>query len=157
MNVHNRSTLPALAGAAALLLLLGTACSDDRTPVAASGQAGAGEAISGEAASTDPQGLSITFRTLDSPIAGDNKVEAVVKNADGTPVTDATVSVTFRMPAMPTMNMPEMHSTTPLVHEADGRYVGTGQLEMTGSWNVTVSVARNGAPIGSQRFSLLAK
>jgi hypothetical protein len=55
----------------------------------------------------------------------------VVKQ-DGKPVTDAAVAVTFRMPAMPSMNMPEMHSTTPLAHEGEGRYTGTGQLEMTG-------------------------
>jgi hypothetical protein len=61
------------------------------------------------------------------------------------------------MPAMPAMNMPEMHSTTALVHQGDGRYVGTGQLEMAGSWNVTVSVARNGTQLGNARFSLLAK
>jgi len=55
------------------------------------------------------------------------------------------------------MNMPEMHSTTPLTHEKDGRYVGTGQLEMAGTWNVTVTVARGGTQVGSSRFSLQAK
>lgn len=146
MNIRHAFTLPAIGGIAALLLL-GTACSDDRAPTTAAGQA----------ASTEGQGLSITFRTLDSPVAGDNKVEAIVKQADGTPVTDANVSVTFRMPAMPTMNMPEMHTTTPLVHEASGRYVGTGQLQMAGSWNVTVNVMRNGAQAGSARFTVQAK
>jgi len=146
MNIRSRSALPAIAGIAALLLL-GTACSDDRPPVAGSSPS----------ASADKQALSITFRTLESPTAGDNKVEAVVKQADGTPITDATVAVTFRMPAMPTMNMPEMHSTAPLVHEGEGRYVGTGQLDMAGSWNVTVAVSRAGTQLGSARFTVLAK
>ena len=120
--------------------LLGTAC---------------GQAPSSTAADAG-NGITISFKTIDEPAKGENKIEAVVKQ-DGKPVTDATVAVTFRMPAMPTMNMPEMHSTTPLTHEGEGRYVGTGQLEMAGSWNVTVTVARNGAQVASSRFSLQAK
>jgi len=131
--------------AIACTVLVGAACSDDR---------GASSAV--PAATANGQGLDIAFRTLASPTSGDNKVEAVVKQA-GEPVTDADVSVTFRMPAMPSMNMPEMHSTTALAHEGEGRYVGTGQLEMNGSWNVTVTVSRSGAQVGSQRFSLIAK
>jgi hypothetical protein len=123
----------------AAVTLLGTAC----------GQAPSSAADAGN-------GLTISFKTIDEPAQGANKLEAVVKE-NGKPVTDATVAVTFRMPAMPNMNMPEMHSTTPLTHDKDGRYVGTGQLEMSGTWNVTVTVARNGTQIGSSRFSVLAK
>jgi nitrogen fixation protein FixH len=124
----------------ACVTLLGTACG--RAPSGAAADAG--------------NGLTITFRTLDEPAKGANEIEAVVKQ-NGQPVTDATVAVAFRMPAMPNMNMPEMHSTVPLTHERDGRYVGTGQLEMAGSWNVTVAVSRNGAEVGSARFSVQAK
>jgi nitrogen fixation protein FixH len=124
----------------AAVTLFGTAC----------GQAPSSTAVDAG------NGMTISFKTIDAPAQGANKLEAVVKQ-DGKPVTDATVVVTFRMPAMPNMNMPEMHSTTPLTHEKDGRYVGTGQLEMAGTWNVTVTVARGGAQIGSSRFSVLAK
>jgi hypothetical protein len=72
-------------------------------------------------------------------------------------VVDASVSATFSMPAMPAMNMPEMHTTTALEHQGGGRYVGTGQLSMTGTWNVTVTVSRDGARVGSARFTLMAK
>jgi len=115
-----------------------------------------GQAPSSTAVADAGSGLTISFKTIDEPAKGANKLEAVVKQ-DGKPVTDATVAVTFRMPAMPNMNMPEMHSTTPLTHEKDGRYVGTGQLEMAGTWNVTVTVARGGTQVGSSRFSLQAK
>jgi len=144
MSHHLRSSIAAIIAIAATLLV-GTACSDDR-----------GTSSTAPAATANAQGIDIAFRTLASPTSGDNKVEAVLKQA-GKPVTDADVSVTFRMPAMPSMNMPEMHSTTSLAHEGAGRYVGTGQLEMAGSWNVTVTVSRNGAQVGSQRFSLIAK
>jgi hypothetical protein len=136
----NRATSPLKALALlAAVTLFGTAC----------GQAPSSTADAGN-------GMTISFKTLDEPTKGANKLEAVVKQ-DGKPVTDATVAVTFRMPAMPNMNMPEMHSTTPLTHESDGRYVGTGQLEMAGTWNVTVTVARNGTQVASSRFSVLAK
>jgi nitrogen fixation protein FixH len=126
----------------ATTLLVGTACSDDTPAAKQSGASG---------------GLAISFRTLDAATQGDNKVEVVVKQPDGKPVTDATVAVTFRMPAMPSMNMPEMHNTVSLTPEGDGRYVGTGQLEMTGSWQVAVTVSREGAQLGTQRFTLQAK
>jgi nitrogen fixation protein FixH len=145
MSRHPRSSIIAII-AIASTLFIGSACSDDRSASSAA-----------PAATANAQGLNIAFRTLASPTSGDNKVEAVVKQADGEPVTDVAVSVTFRMPAMPSMNMPEMHTTTSLAHVGDGHYVGTGQLEMAGSWNVTVTVSRNGAQIGSQRFSLIAK
>jgi nitrogen fixation protein FixH len=134
-----RSSVQALALLAAVTLF-GTAC---------------GQAPSSTAADAG-NGMTISFRTIDEPAKGANKIEAVVKK-DGKPVTDATVAVTFRMPAMPNMNMPAMQSTAPLTHESDGRYVGTGQLEMAGTWNVTVTVARDGAQVGSSRFSLQAK
>ena len=145
MNVR-LSLGTAVVTAVAAMLLLDTACSDDR---ATSGSA--------PVATANGQPLAITFRTLSSPVTGDNKVEATVKTADGKPVTDANVSATFRMPPMPTMNMPEMHSTTALTHQGDGRYIGTGQLEMAGSWNVTVNVSRDGKQLASSRFTLQAK
>lgn len=139
MNPRIRSTSMAILALAAAALL-GAACSKDAsTPAVDAGN-----------------GLTISFRTLADPTQGDNKVEAIV-NQNGRPVTDAAVSVTFRMPAMPTMNMPEMRSTTPLTHEGDGRYVGTGQLEMTGTWNVSVTVVRGGTQMGSSRFTVVAK
>lgn len=131
----------------AATLLFGSACSGDPPPSPA-GTLGAGGA---------GQAFAITFRTLAAATQGDNKIEVVVKQPDGKPVTDATVAVTFRMPAMPSMNMPEMHSTVSLASQGEGRYVGTGQLEMNGSWNVAVTVSRDGAQLGSSRFTLQAK
>jgi hypothetical protein len=145
MHAKAHSKIAALALVAAAL----TAACGDGQP-AAPGAAGA-------PAAADPGSLSISFKTLDPPAKGDNKVEAIVKRPDGTPVTDATVAVTFRMPAMPTMNMPEMHSTTSLASAGDGRYTGVSQLEMAGTWYVTVTVSRDGTQIGSTRSSVLAK
>src|SRR5262245_32162255 len=80
----------------AAVTLFGTAC---------------GQAPSSTAADAG-NGLTISFKTVNEPAQGVNKLEAVVKQ-NGKPVTDATVAVTFRMPAMPNMNMPAMQSTAP--------------------------------------------
>ena len=94
-------------------------------------------------------GLTVTFASApDPPAEGDNTIEVSVRGADGSPVTDATVTTVFSMPAMPSMNMPAMRSEATLAHESEGRYVGTRALEMGGTWNVAVTIARGqDAPI----------
>lgn len=104
------------------------------------------------------QDLAIEFRSEpDPPKAGDNRFEVTVKEPDGSPVTDATVTTVFSMPAMPSMNMPAMRSTATLGHEASGRYRGATQLSMGGTWNVTVTVSRGSEELGTKKFSVVAK
>ena len=105
---------------------------------------------------TTGAGMQIDFRTTSQPTSGDNPFEVVVKK-DGAAVTDAEISTVFSMPAMPSMNMPAMQSSATLDHEADGRYRGTGQLSMAGTWNVMVRVSRAGEEIGTKSFSIVAK
>ena len=103
-------------------------------------------------------GLVVTFGTEPSPPEkGENRIQVTVRRSDGSPVTAGTVTAMFSMPAMPSMNMPEMHSSATLEHQGAGRYVGTGALVMNGTWNVTVTVSRGDAELGSSRFTLLAK
>jgi len=93
----------------------------------------------------------------DPPQAGDNKVEVSVKQADGTPLTDATVTAVFYMPAMPSMNMPEMRDMFALKPVGNGTYAGPVQLSMSGTWMVTVKVSRSSEELGNQRFTIIAK
>jgi len=102
--------------------------------------------------------LAIEFRSEpDPPKMGGNSFEVTVKQPDGSPVTDATVTTVFSMPAMPSMNMPAMRSTATLAHEVSGRYRGTGQLSMGGTWTVMVTVSRGPKELGSKKFSVVAK
>ena len=104
------------------------------------------------------QGLAIDFRSQpDPPRSGQNAVEVDVKQPDGTPVTDATVKVVFSMPAMPSMNMPAMKTETTLAHDSGGRYRGAGELQMSGTWTVNVTVSRGAEEIGSRNLSIVAK
>ncbi|MBI2185692.1 MAG: FixH family protein [Acidobacteria bacterium] len=102
--------------------------------------------------------LEITFRPQpDPPRTGDNLLDVTVKDAAGQPVADADVSVTFFMPAMPTMNMPAMRAETRLTSAGGGVYRGMGQVMMAGRWDVTVNVDRGGQRVGSRQFAVVAK
>ena len=104
------------------------------------------------------QAVIIELRSQpDPPKSGDNTFDVTVSQPDGSPVIDATVTTVFSMPAMPSMNMPAMRSTATLAHEASGRYRGTGQLSMSGTWNVTVTVSHGVEEIGRKNFSIVAK
>ena len=109
-------------------------------------------------AQTQKPAFEITFKTTPNPpVTGKNTIEVTVKDSAGRPVTDADVSATFFMPAMPAMKMPEMKTAVVLKHMKDGMYSGAGQVMMAGSWDVTVSVKRNGQEIGSKKFPVTAK
>jgi RND family efflux transporter MFP subunit len=88
----------------------------------------------------------------------DNVFNAAVAGPDEKPITDAHVTVTLVMPAMPSMGMPEMKSTFELPWSASKQmYVGNGQPGMSGSWSVTVEASRNGAVIATLHTHLSAK
>ena len=110
------------------------------------------------AAAAPAQRIDITFRSQpDPPRTGENTFEVAVRDASGQPISDAEVSVTFFMAAMPTMNMPAMRNETKLPHVGSGVYRGPGQVLMAGRWDTTVSVSKGGQRLSSKRVSLVAK
>jgi len=102
--------------------------------------------------------LAIEFTTRpDPPRAGDNTVEVRVREAGGAPVTDATVTLTLFMPAMPSMNMPAMRSDVALVAAGGGLYRGQADVSAAGRWDVTIVVARDGRTIGRATRAIVAR
>jgi hypothetical protein len=80
--------------------------------------------------------------TLDKnpPVAGENHMTIMIKDASGKAVTDAAVSVEYSMPAMP--GMPAMNYT------AEPKMKGTAyqtivNLSMSGAWNIAVRITRH--------------
>ncbi len=148
---HTRKTV--LVGTALVAVTLGaTACSRseqaNQTPVASQTPAAA-PAASGP--------VDITFKTDPDPAkTGDNAFEAMVMQ-DGKPVTDATVSAEFYMPAMPAMKMAEMRTKADLTSAGNGVYRGNGQVMMAGNWEVTVMAMRNGQELASKKLTVTAK
>lgn len=120
---------------------------------------GGTESSSSASAQTGKAGdMTVTFLSDPSPLkTGDNGVMVTVKQPDGTPLADGTVTAIFSMPPMPSMNMPAMRSEAALTPQGSGVYRGTGQLSMSGTWTVSVAVARNGQNLGSATFSVVAK
>lgn len=141
------------------LAVLAVACGGQGEPESGIRRSSEGARPPGqEPGDAESGGLSIGFTSTPDPMrAGDNVIEMTVRQPDGSPVTDGTVTAVFSMPAMPSMNMPAMRSDSTLTHLGDGKYRGIGQLSMGGTWNVTLTVGRSGQRIGGRRLSIVAK
>lgn len=95
--------------------------------------------------------------TPNPPRIGNNMFEVTVRQPDGTPVTDANVTMQFHMPAMPSMKMEEMRSDVTLAHQEGGRYRGQGRLLSPGNWDTTITVTRGGQPLATRNLTLTAQ
>ena len=88
----------------------------------------------------------------------DSSFQVKVTGPDGKPVTDANVTLTLIMPAMPSMGMPEMKSSVALPWSADrAMYTGKGQPGTAGTWNVIVEARRNNDVIATFHTRLGAR
>jgi RND family efflux transporter MFP subunit len=94
----------------------------------------------------------ISFAVVPNPPKGaaDNMFHVSLIDAEGKAISDAQITVTLVMPAMPAMNMPEMRNSFQLSF-AQGMYMGKGNVGMAGSWNVSVEAKRNGQVIATYR------
>ncbi len=91
---------------------------------------------------TKPAGEYNVTITLDKnpPVAGENQMTIMIKDASGKAVTDAIINVEYTMPAMP--GMPAMHYTTEAEVKGNA-YHTTLNLSMSGAWNVAVKITRH--------------
>lgn len=80
--------------------------------------------------------------TLDKnpPVAGDNQMTIMIKDASGKAITDAAINVEYTMPAMP--GMPAMNYTTQPTLKGN-TYQATLNLSMPGAWDIAVKITRN--------------
>ena len=97
--------------------------------------------------STEPQ----------TPQKGKNLYRVKLFTAHGSPVTGAQVSVRSYMAGMPEMGMAAMNVVTPLTEKGNGVYEGPVTLESGGTWKVTVTALKNGAPLATKQLSLQAQ
>ncbi|HVZ83760.1 MAG TPA: FixH family protein [Terracidiphilus sp.] len=107
------------------------------------------------AAAAPPAQVQVELSTQPSPLRkGDNIVRVRLTGADGKPVADAQVSVSFYMPAMPAMGMAAMQATAALSAKGDGQYEGPLTLGSGGTWRVTVTALRNGQTVAMKQLTL---
>lgn len=109
-------------------------------------------------APADQGQYTVSLRLNPDPPKGGELVQAsvTVVGSDGKPVADAEVSITFLMPAMPSMGMAEMRNTDPL--KWDGKqYSGAATVQTPGPWTVTVDVTRQGQRLATKRAQVTAR
>jgi len=71
-------------------------------------------------------------------------------------VAGAEVTVKFYMPAMAAMGMAAMDVTTKLSEKSGGLYEGAAKLDSGGTWQVTVTVQKNGQTVGTKQLRVNA-
>ena len=99
--------------------------------------------------------IGIDLTTVPTPPhKGANTIRVKLAAADGTRVTGVQPTVTFFMPAMPAMGMAAIRKVTTLAEKGSGIYEGTIELETGGTWQVTLTVQRNGQTVATQQLSL---
>jgi Cu(I)/Ag(I) efflux system membrane fusion protein/cobalt-zinc-cadmium efflux system membrane fusion protein len=100
---------------------------------------------------------NIAFTTdPNPPQRGSNVFHVKLTGGDGSPTTGAEVTVTFYMAAMPAMGMAAMNTTAKLTEKGNGMYEGGGSLGSGGTWQVTISVQKNGQTIGTKQLRVNA-
>lgn len=130
-----------------------------------SGMYGGSKEFSSEsqpAPSAQPAGVTETAKISlhvepDPAKAGsENMFHVALTDFAGNTIADAQVRVTLIMPAMPTMNMPEMRNSfdVPFV---GGMYTGKGTVRVAGSWTVLVEASKGGKVIATLRSRVSAK
>ncbi|WP_263365733.1 efflux RND transporter periplasmic adaptor subunit [Edaphobacter bradus] len=90
------------------------------------------------------------------PNKGANTFRVHLTGAGNAPVTGAEITVTFYMAAMPAMGMAAMNTTTKLSDKGNGLYEGSGSLGSGGTWQVTITVQKNGQVIATKQLHVNA-
>jgi RND family efflux transporter MFP subunit len=118
---------------------------------------GAGAAAAVNAPAAQPE-LRVEFATEPSPPRkGGNLYRVHLVSAAGAPVTGAQVRVRHFMPGMPEMGMAAMSGETVLTEKGSGAYEGTADLQTGGTWQITVTVTKNGAVIATKQLRIAAE
>jgi multidrug efflux pump subunit AcrA (membrane-fusion protein) len=102
--------------------------------------------------------VTLEYSSNPSPLrAGSNAFRVKLTGADGAAITGAQVTVTFFMPAMPAMGMAAMRSVATLNDKGSGLYEGPGEVQMGGTWQVTILATKTGQTIAQKQFSVVAE
>jgi Cu(I)/Ag(I) efflux system membrane fusion protein/cobalt-zinc-cadmium efflux system membrane fusion protein len=116
---------------------------------------GAGAAAAMNESSTQ---ASAEFTTVPSPPRkGDNTFHVKLTESNGSPVTGAQVTVTFFMPAMPSMGMAAMRTVANLGDKGGGIYEASGVLESGGTWQVNIVAQKSGLTLVSKQLTVNAE
>ncbi|MFC5861841.1 efflux RND transporter periplasmic adaptor subunit [Acidicapsa dinghuensis] len=101
--------------------------------------------------------VNVNFTTDPNPAnRGNNILRVRLTGPGNTPITGASVTVTFYMAAMPAMGMAAMNASATLTEKGNGLYEGNGSLGSGGTWQVTVTAQKDGQTIASKQLRVNA-
>ncbi len=102
--------------------------------------------------------ISLDYSSTPSPPRpGNNVFRVKLTGSGGTPVTGAQVTVTYFMAAMPAMGMAAMRTVATLSDKGGGMYEGPGQVQMGGTWQVTVLATKGGQTLAQKQLDVSAE
>ena len=85
---------------------------------------------------------------------GANTVRVKLTDSDGKPASGLQVTTTYFMPAMPAMGMTAERAAAALSDKGNGLYEGSLQLPADGTWEVSITVQRDGQTVATKQLSL---
>lgn len=85
---------------------------------------------------------------------GSDIIRVKLTDQKAMPVEGAQVSVTFFMPAMPSMGMAAMKTVIKATDKGGGIYEGKGNLESAGTWHVSVVARQHDRTIATKRLTV---
>ena len=88
---------------------------------------------------------------------GANSVQVKVTNDHGVPVSDADVTVSSFMAAMPSMGMAAIQNSFRLKNAGNGLYQGSVDLPNGGLWQLTITVKRGDALLATKQLRINAE
>jgi RND family efflux transporter MFP subunit len=87
----------------------------------------------------------------DPPRKGSDTFRVKLTDATGLPISDAEVTVTLSMPAMPGMGMAATSTSITLSEKASGIYEGRAELQTGGTWQVAIVAKKAGQTIATKQ------
>lgn len=90
------------------------------------------------------------------PRKGGNTIRVKLSDANGAAISGAEISVSFFMPAMPSMGMAAMRTPVSVADRGNGIYEGNAQLDSGGTWQVTIVAKKNGQTVSTKQLSVNA-
>ena len=119
---------------------------------------GAGAAAAMNTPNTPAAQISLEYSSTPSPPRpGNNVFRVKLTGAGGTPIAGAQVTVTYFMAAMPAMGMAAMRTVATLSDKGGGMYEGPGQVQMGGTWQVTVLATKGGQTLAQKQLDVSAE
>jgi multidrug efflux pump subunit AcrA (membrane-fusion protein) len=128
---------------------------DSESQIQSAVQAQGSAAASDSVTAPNTAQVKIDFDTRPNPPSkGKNQVVVNVAESGGWPASGAEVTAVFFMPAMPAMGMPAARISARLNETRPGSYSGPLELNFGGTWQVMITVKRNGQVVGARSTSV---